>query len=47
MKAMNQWMTSFEVIEELEADLKIPVVTANQATIWSLARRGSILKLKR
>ena len=35
------WRT-FEVIEELEADLKIPVVTANQATIWSLARRASI-----
>lgn len=35
------WRT-FEVIEELEADLNIPVVTANQATIWSLARRASI-----
>ncbi|MEH2319129.1 maleate cis-trans isomerase family protein [Nostoc sp.] len=35
------WRT-FEIIEELEADLNIPVVTANQATIWSLARRASI-----
>ena len=35
------WRT-FEVIEELEDDLNIPVVTANQATIWSLARRASI-----
>ncbi|MFN6568546.1 aspartate/glutamate racemase family protein [Dendronalium sp. ChiSLP03b] len=35
------WRT-FEAIEELEADLNIPVVTANQATIWSLARRASI-----
>jgi maleate isomerase len=35
------WRT-FEVIEELEADLNIPIVTANQATIWSLARRSSI-----
>ncbi|WP_427162060.1 maleate cis-trans isomerase family protein [Aliinostoc sp. HNIBRCY26] len=35
------WRT-FEIIEELEADLNIPVVTANQATIWSLARRAAI-----
>ncbi len=35
------WRT-FEVIEELEDDLKIPIVTANQATIWSLAKRASI-----
>lgn len=35
------WRT-FEVIKELEDDLNIPVVTANQATIWSLARRASI-----
>lgn len=35
------WRT-FEVIEELEAYLNIPVVTANQATIWSLARRAAI-----
>ncbi|MBD6619567.1 hypothetical protein FNW02_28025 [Komarekiella sp. 'clone 1'] len=35
------WRT-FEVIEELEANLNIPVVTANQATIWSLAKRASI-----
>jgi maleate isomerase len=35
------WRT-FEVIEELEADLNIPVVTANQATIWSLAKQASI-----
>lgn len=35
------WRT-FEVIEELENDLNILVVTANQATIWSLARRASI-----
>ncbi|MEH2465426.1 maleate cis-trans isomerase family protein [Nostoc sp.] len=35
------WRT-FEVIEELENEFNIPVVTANQATIWSLARRASI-----
>jgi maleate isomerase len=35
------WRT-FEVIEELERDLDIPVVTANQATIWNLARMSSI-----
>ncbi|MBD2451882.1 aspartate/glutamate racemase family protein [Nostoc sp. FACHB-152] len=39
--ACTAWRT-FEVIEELEADLNIPVVTANQATIWSLARRAAI-----
>lgn len=35
------WRT-FEIIEELEADLNIPVVTANQATIWSVARSAAI-----
>lgn len=35
------WRT-YEIIEELEADLNIPIVTANQATIWSLARCASI-----
>ncbi|BAY36412.1 Asp/Glu racemase [Nostoc sp. NIES-2111] len=35
------WRT-FEAIAELEAELNIPVITANQATIWSLAKHAAL-----
>ncbi|BCL33980.1 hypothetical protein NSMS1_04270 [Nostoc sp. MS1] len=35
------WRT-FEAIAQLEAELNIPVITANQATIWSLAKHAAL-----
>lgn len=33
---------TFEVIEPLEADLGVPVVTSNQATLWDALRRTDV-----
>jgi maleate isomerase len=33
---------TFEIIERLERDLDLPVVTSNQATLWNTLRRLSV-----
>ena len=42
LKVLKNATKSSSSYQDENADLNIPVVTANQATIWSLARRASI-----